>query len=183
MKLFITGGNGFLGYHVQQAFQKTNFEILAPKSSEVDVLNFDQLNQYVAYNKPDKILAMAAKCGGIEKNLNSPVEFIRDNTQMALNTYEVARIHNIKYVCSLGSVCAYGNLSPIPFEEKNLWEGGMPQKTNNFYSQAKRTLMLLGDAYRLDYGIEGCHLIPVNMFGIKDSFDDQKSHVIPALIK
>jgi GDP-L-fucose synthase len=125
---------------------------------------------------------MAAICGGIVKNSHIPADFLRDNTQLALNIYEAARQYSITNIYSLGSVCMYPLHCPTPFKEDDIWNGAA-EPTNFPYGQAKRTLMMLGDTYRAQYGFTGAHLIPVNMYGTHDSFDDQKSHVIPALIK
>src|ERR1700690_661114 len=139
MRILITGGNGFWGQHIQKAMKNADINYLAPKSSELNVLDFEQFSQYIKDNKPTCVLASAAKCGGILANQNSPADFLRDNTQMALNTYEVARKFNITRIYSLGSVCAYGNFCPSPFKEDDLWLGNAPQKTNRPYGQSKRT--------------------------------------------
>ena len=181
--ILITGGNGFLGHHIRQEFDRQHIQYFAPKSKTLDLLDFDDLCSYLSYYKPTAILHMAAVCAGIVGNKAEPATFLFKNTQMALNIYEAARLNNITNIYSLGSVCSYGDKSPLPFCEDTLWEGGAPQKTNLGYSQAKRTLMLLEQTYREQYGFTGAHLIPVNLFGTHDSFEYQKSHVVPALIK
>jgi len=182
MTTLITGGGGFLGKHVQQEMKRLNLQYLAPRSTELDILNFEQLCSYLKHYKPSSVLHMAALCGGIVKNSHVPADFLRDNTQMALNIYEAARLSEVKNIYSLGSVCMYPLHCPTPFKEDDIWNGAA-EPTNFPYGQAKRTLMMLGDTYRAQYGFTGAHLIPVNMYGTHDSFDDQKSHVIPALIK
>lgn len=180
--ILITGGNGFLGHHVLQSMDAANISYLAPKSSELNLLNFDKLSEYLVHHKPSAILHMAALCGGIFKNSNSPADFLRDNTQMALNIFEAARQNNITRIYSLGSVCMYPLHCPTPFKEDDIWNGSA-EPTNFPYGQSKRTLLMLGQTYRAQYGFTGAHLIPVNLYGSYDSFDDSKSHVIPALIK
>jgi GDP-L-fucose synthase len=181
--LLITGGNGFLGTHVKQAFKNADsHRILTPRSSELNLLDYHITSSYLRVYKPNTILHMAAICGGIVKNSHVPADFLRDNTQMALNIYEAARQNNITNIYSLGSVCMYPLHCPTPFKEDDIWQGAA-EPTNFPYGQAKRTLMMLGQTYRQQYGFTGAHLIPVNMYGIYDSFNDQKSHVIPALIK
>lgn len=181
MKILVTGGTGFLGKHVVPKLREQN-EVWAPSSRELDMLDFSKFEDKVRAYQPDAILHMAAKCAGILGNRINPADFLRDNTQMALNVYEAARIHNIKKVYSLGSVCAYPKFCPAPFKEDDIWNG--PAEETNFpYGQAKRTLMMLGQTYRQQYGLEGAHLIPVNMYGEYDSFDLTYSHVIPALIR
>lgn len=179
-KVLITGANGFLGKHIQERY-KFN-ALLTPTSAQVNLLDFNHLSNYIFYHKPTHILHMAAVCAGILGNKNSPADFIRDNTQMGLNIYEAARLGKIKYVYSLGSICSYPKYCPIPFSEDDIWNGA-PEETNFPYGQAKRTLLMLSQTYREQYGIKGAHLIPVNLLGPGDHFDPINSHVIPALIK
>lgn len=184
MKILVTGGSGFLGHHVIPTLKHFDCAntICAPSSKELNILDRDQCSNVVNQFKPDIILHMAAKCGGILANKNSPAEFLRDNTQMALNVYEMAREGNVQKVYALGSVCAYPKFCPIPFKEDDIWNGAA-EETNFPYGQAKRTLLMLSQTYRQQYGIGGAHLIPVNMYGEYDNFDPTNSHVIPALIR
>lgn len=183
-QILITGGGGFLGKNLQRYIKKHKlnkiYNFLFPSSKEFNCLDLTNMHQYVE-SKIDVIVHMAAKCGGILANKNSPADFIRDNTQMALNIYEFARHQEVKTVYSLGSVCSYPLNCPIPFKEKDLWNGAA-EPTNFPYGQSKRTLLMLGQTYREQYGIGGAHLIPANMMGEFDNFDLTTSHVIPALI-
>jgi len=182
MKILVTGGNGFLGNHVVPKLEAKNYKVWSPSSKELNILDFGKLEDSVMHYQPDVILHMAAKCAGILGNRINPADFLRDNTQMALNIYEAARLHKIKKVYSLGSVCAYPKYCPTPFREDDIWNG--PAEETNFpYGQSKRTLMMLGQTYRQQYNMGGAHLIPVNMYGEHDSFDPTYSHVIPALIR
>jgi GDP-L-fucose synthase len=180
--LLITGGGGFLGKHILKEFDSQGVKYLAPRSSELNILNFDALYNYLSFHKPTTILHAAALCGGIVKNSHLPADFLRENTQMALNIYESARLSGATNIYQLGSVCMYPQHCPVPFKEEDMWNG-MPEPTNAPYGEAKRLLMIMGQAYRAQYGFTGASLIPVNMYGPFDSFDDEKSHVIPSLIK
>ena len=190
-RIVITGAgkNGFLGYHVKKAFapykassaSDTTRHYIMPVGSEYDLIKQEGADRLFSNLQPDILIHMAAVCGGILANKNSPADFLRDNTQMGLNIYESARKFGCKYVYTLGSVCGYGKYCPTPFHEDTLFDG-FPEETNSGYGQAKRTLLMLGQTYRQQYGTKGAHLIPVNMFGPKDHFDLINSHVIPALI-
>jgi GDP-L-fucose synthase len=190
-RIFITGGNSFLGHHILPMLDAGGIEYWAPNSKELDILtpqNFGNecdhgpdiwwaLRRY----QPTAILHLAAKCGGLGANKNSPADFLRDNTQMALNVYEAARQANVSYVYPLGSICMYPKYCPVPFKEDDIWNG-QSEETNSPYGQSKRTLLMLSQTYRAQYGIKGACLIPVNMYGAYDHFDLVNSHVIPALI-
>jgi len=182
MKVLVTGGTGFLGQHLRGAFMPHTGDVsMLYLGRNCDLTNRDQACATIEAFKPDVIIHAAAKCGGILANKNRPADFLRDNTQMALNIYEIARVTNIKWVYSLGSVCAYPKYCQVPFKEDTIWDG--PAEETNFpYGQAKRTLLMLGQTYRAQYGIAGAHLIPVNLYGEHDHFDLNNSHVIPALI-
>lgn len=182
MTILVTGAGGFLGKHVLKEMSNHQLQYLAPRSSELNLLDYQQTCSYLQKHRPKTILHMAAICGGIVKNSHIPADFLRENTLMAINVYEGARQNKITNIYSLGSVCMYPLNCPAPFKEADIWNGAA-EPTNFPYGQAKRTLMMLGQTYRAQYGFTGAHLIPVNMMGVGDSFDDEKSHVIPALIK
>lgn len=165
-KILITGGSGFLGKHVIKKLNEASHDgatIIAPSSKDLDLLNGESANNFILDLKPDTILHMAAKCGGILANKNSPADYLRDNTQMGLNIYESARRLKSR-IYSLGSVCMYGMNCPAPFKEEDIWLE-YPEPTNAPYGQAKRTLMMLHQTYKAQYALNGAFLIPVNMYG------------------
>lgn len=188
MKILVTGGSGFLGKHVVKELNKDialHSTVWAPSSKELNVLDVDSIYDIVQY-EPDVILHMAAICGGILANKNSPADFIHKNLDMSSNVFCAAKAikrtgHNVS-IFTLGSVCAYPKFCPVPFKEDDLWNG-YPEETNAPYGVAKRVQLMLGQTYRQQYGIGGAHLIPVNMYGEHDHFDPVNSHVIPALIR
>lgn len=185
MKILITGGTGFLGKHVCKKLQEMKIPICVPSSKMLDLHNRDAIISRLRatnFGKNDVILHMAAVCGGILANKNSPADFLHKNVDMASNIFHAAREIGCRRIYTLGSVCAYPKYCPTPFKEDDLWNG-YPEETNAPYGMAKRLQLLLGQTYREQYGIGGAHLIPVNLYGEYDHFDLINSHVIPALIR
>ena len=182
MKILITGGTGFLGKHVQKAFKSSGHETWFPSSKDLDLLDRNSSTAAIELIRPDVILHMAAVCGGILANKNSPADFLHKNIDMASNVFHAAQKCGCTTIYTLGSVCAYPKYCPVPFVEDNIWNG-YPEETNAPYGLAKRTLMMLGQTYRQQHGFKGAHLIPVNLYGEYDHFDLTNSHVIPALIR
>jgi len=182
MKVLITGAHGFLGRHVVHKFIEQDLNILTPRSSELNLLDVSQVLSYIKKHRPNVILHMAAICGGILANKNSPADFIHLNTKMTSNIFDAVQKYNTEYVYTLGSVCSYPKHCSIPFKEDDIWNG-YPEETNAPYGIAKRLQMSMQQAYRAQYNTKGAHLIPVNMFGESDHFDLINSHVIPALIR
>lgn len=184
--LLITGGSGMLGQNIQYLLNKMNmpeYQILTPSSSELNLLNEDNTQQYLYENKPNVILHLAAVCGGILANSKRPADFIADNLIMGINIYKnCQKFGKTEKVYCLGSVCSYPLNCPVPFKEDDLFNG-FQEITNAPYGESKRALLLMSQAYRQQYNLGGAFFIPVNMFGFKDAFDESKSHVIPALIK
>lgn len=182
MKILVTGGTGFLGKHIQHAFSGTSHETWFPSSKDLDLLDPHGTQETLAYIQPDVILHMAALCGGILANKNSPADFLHKNMDMASNIFHAAHTIGCKTIYTLGSVCAYPKFCPVPFKEDDLWNG-YPEETNAPYGISKRLLLMMGQTYRQQYKFQGAHLIPVNLYGEYDHFDPVNSHVIPALIR
>lgn len=181
MRILVTGGTGFLGKHVSAELNKSNNDIFTPSSKDLDLTNRRKTELYINDLKPDAILHMAALCGGILANKNSPADFLHKNVDMGSNIYYAAMQVGCKKIYSLGSVCGYPKYCPTPFQEDNLWNG-YPEETNAPYGMSKRLLLMMHQTYRAQYGFKGAHLIPVNLYGEYDHFDLVNSHVIPALI-
>lgn len=184
MKILVTGGNGFVGQHLVPLLESKGHEVFAPSSSELDLLKEPLVNisRCLRNNRIDAIVHLAATVGGIGINKDNPGRFLYENVQMGINVLESARLSSVNKVVNIGTVCAYPKHTPVPFKEENIWQG-YPEETNAPYGIAKKTVMEMGIGYAKQYGMDITNLIPVNMVGECDNFDEYSSHVIPALIK
>ena len=142
----------------------------------------DAVKQLYSDAKPDIVIHLAAKVGGIGANRENPGKFFYDNLMMGAQMMEVGRQADIEKFVALGTVCAYPKFTPVPFKEENLWNG-YPEETNAPYGLAKKMLLVQSQGYRQQYGFNSIFLLPVNLYGPGDNFDPNSSHVIPALIK
>jgi GDP-L-fucose synthase len=181
--VLVTGGGGFLGQHVLAKLRTAGCEkVIAPRKRDCDLREREQVARLLKDAEPDLIIHLAAVVGGIGANRLHPGEFFYDNAIMGIELIECARRLNIrKFVC-LGTICAYPKLAPLPFREEDLWNG-YPEETNAPYGLAKKMLLVQAQAYRQEYGFNCIYLLPVNLYGPKDNFDPQTSHVIPGLIR
>jgi len=184
MKVLITGSSGFLGRHVTSLLSYDH-ELVTPTRGELDLLDSDAvcyIEHLCFHRKVDAIVHLAATCGGIGINKDNPGKFIYENLQMGINVLEGARQANLKKVVLMGTVCMYPKFTPIPFKEEDIWNG-YPEETNAPYGIAKKSVLEMGRAYHKQYGLDVTSLVPVNMAGEHDHFDEYSSHVIPAMIK
>ncbi len=182
-RVMITGGAGFLGGYVTKGLQKRHCKnILVPKIEDYDLVNLDDIIRMYDDMKPDIVIHLAAVVGGIGANREHPGEFFYKNLMMGIQLIEQGRIRNIEKFVAIGTVCAYPKFTPVPFKEKDLWNG-YPEETNAPYGLAKKMLLIQSQAYRAEYGFNSIFLLPVNLYGPGDNFDPATSHVIPALIK
>ena len=182
-KIVVTGGNGFLGTSVVEALKAHGAtQILAPRKIQYDLTEPTDVKRLYQDLKPEVVVHLAAVVGGIGANRENPGRFFYENAVMGIHLIEEARNYGVKKIVVAGTVCAYPKFCPVPFSEENLWEG-YPEETNAPYGLAKKMLLVQLQAYRQQYGLNGVYLLPVNLYGPRDNFDLQSSHVIPALIR
>ena len=182
-RILVTGGAGFLGSFVVEKLQARGCrEIFVPRSKDYDLIEMEAVKRLYRDAKPDIVIHLAARVGGIGANRANPGKFFYDNLMMGLQMMEVGRQLGIEKFVAIGTVCAYPKFTPVPFREDNLWNG-YPEETNAPYGLAKKMLLVQGQAYRQQYGFNAIYLLPVNLYGPGDNFDLETSHVIPALIR
>jgi GDP-L-fucose synthase len=182
-RVTVSGGNGFLGSFVVEKLRASGCkDICSPRSRDYDLREKSQAERLFCDAKPDVFIHLAAVVGGIGANRSNPGKFFYDNAAMGINSIEAARVAGIeKFVCA-GTICSYPKFTPVPFREDDLWNG-YPEETNAPYGLAKKMLLVQLQAYRQQYGMNGIYLTPVNLYGPRDNFDLESSHVIPALIR
>ena len=182
-QILITGGAGFLGsYIVKQLAERgvVKDQLYVPRSKDLDLRIWE--NCVKAVKGRDIVIHLAAKVGGIGFNQNYPGELFYDNAIMGIQLIEAARQEGVEKCVILGTVCAYPKFTTVPFSEDKLWNG-YPEETNAPYGLAKKMLLVQSQAYRQQYGFNSIYLLPVNLYGPRDNFNPDSSHVIPALIK
>jgi len=183
-KTLVTGGAGFLGSFLVEKLVKERGvkpgNIRVPRSKEMDLRKWG--NCVKAVRGMDIVIHLAAKVGGIGFNKKYPATLFYDNAIMGIQLMEAARQEGVQKFVAVGTVCAYPKYTPVPFREEDLWNG-YPEETNAPYGIAKKILLVQAQAYRQQYGFDAIYLLPVNLYGPRDNFDPERSHVIPALIK
>lgn len=183
MNVLCTGSNGFMGHHLMAKLQAKGYEPLGVRSEAYDLRKVDVVEHlFNSAGKIDVLFHLAATVGGIGANQLHPGKFFYDNMMMGMNIIHASRQHNVGKIVMVGSTCSYPKFAPIPFGEHSLFDG-YPEETNAPYGIAKRSLLVMLQAYQQEYGLRFAYLIPTNCYGPGDKFDDNTSHVIPALIK
>jgi len=182
-RVVVTGGSGFLGSFVVARLHAAGAkEVVVPRSRDYDLREKSQAERLYRDARPDVFIHLAAVVGGIGANRANPGRFFYDNAAMGLHAIEAGRVAGLeKFVC-VGTICSYPKFTPIPFREADFWNG-YPEETNAPYGLAKKMLLVQLQSYRQQYGMNGIYLIPVNLYGPRDNFDLETSHVIPALIR
>jgi GDP-L-fucose synthase len=182
-RICVTGGAGFLGSFVLEALkQRGATEIFVPHIEEYDLVNPQDIQHVLDLSRPDIIIHLAALAGGIGANRARPADFFYINLMMGVQLMHEAWLRKVSKFVAIGTVCAYPKFTPVPFKEENLWEG-YPEETNAPYGLAKKMLLVQAQTYREQYGFNAIYLLPVNLYGPRDNFNLQTSHVIPALVR
>lgn len=182
-RVVVTGGGGFLGSFVVEKLQQRGCtKVFVPRSRDYDLRDREAVIRLYQEAQPDMVIHLAAVVGGIGANRAHPGRFFYDNAIMGLHLIEEGRRFGVKKFVCIGTVCSYPKYTPVPFKEEELWNG-YPEETNAPYGLAKKMLLVQLQAYRQEYGFNGIFLIPVNLYGPRDNFDLETSHVIPAIIR
>ncbi|NOT60460.1 MAG: GDP-L-fucose synthase [Acidobacteria bacterium] len=182
-QVVVTGGAGFLGSYVVEKLRARGCKnIIVPRKADYDLVQIEAVRKLYADAQPDLVIHLAAIVGGIGANRINPGRYFYDNLMMGTQLIEEARLHGVKKFVATGTICAYPKFTPVPFKEDDIWNG-YPEETNAPYGLAKKMMLAQSQAYREQYGFNSIFLLPVNLYGPRDNFDLESSHVIPALIR
>ncbi len=182
MHVLVTGGGGFLGSHLVERLESEGHEVVVPRRAETDLTDMTATGRLFEETKPELVFHLAAEVGGIGANRANPGRYWYANLMMGAHVLEQARLHDTPKLVIAGTICAYPKFAPVPFREDDLWDG-YPEETNAPYGVAKKAILVGAQSYRAQYGTNAIYLLPVNLYGPRDNFDLETSHVIPALIR
>lgn len=182
-RIIITGGEGFLGRHLIKKLEDRGYlHLYVADLPEYDLVHLADIQRMYDRSKPDIVIHLAAKVGGIGFNQENPAALFYENLMMGTQLLHEGYLRKIEKFVAIGTICAYPKFTPVPFKEEDLWNG-YPEETNAPYGLAKKMMLVQSQSYRTQYGFNSIFLLPVNLYGPGDNFDPLSSHVIPALIK
>ena len=182
-RITITGGKGFLGSHLITKMREKGYRNIAVADlPEYNLVQIEDVRRLYDETKPDVVIHLAAKVGGIGFNQENPASLFYENAMMGIQLFHEAYLRHIDKFVALGTICAYPKFTPVPFKEEDVWNG-YPEETNAPYGLAKKMMLVQSQAYRQQYGFNSIFLLPVNLYGPGDNFSFKSSHVIPALIR
>jgi GDP-L-fucose synthase len=182
MRILVTGGGGFLGSHLVERLDADGHELFVPRKVDYDLTSRDDAERLFRDARPDRVFHVAGEVGGIGANRVSPGRFWYANLMMGAHMLELSREQGVEKLVIVGTVCAYPKFASVPFREDELWDG-YPEETNAPYGVAKKSILVGAQAYREQYGLNSIFLLPANLYGPRDNFDLETSHVIPDLIR
>jgi len=181
-RVMVTGGKGFLGKNIVRKLVDKKADLFVADTDRYDLRRLEDIRRALTDSKPQVVIHLAARVGGIGANREHPAEFFYDNLMMSVPLLHESWASGVEKFVAVGTICAYPKFTPVPFKEDDLWNG-YPEETNAPYGLAKKMLLVQGQAYRQQYGFNAIYLLPVNLYGPGDNFDPQSSHVIPAIIR
>ena len=182
MRTLVTGGGGFLGSHLVERLEADGHDVVVARRADYDLTSMEDAERLFGDARAELVFHLAAEVGGIGANRANPGRYWYANLMMGAHVLEQARLHGTRKLVVAGTICAYPKHAPVPFREDDLWNG-YPEETNAPYGVAKKALLVGAQAYREQYGLDAITLLPVNLYGPRDNFDLETSHVIPALIR
>ena len=182
MRTLVTGGGGFLGSHLVQRLERDAHDVVVARSADYDLTSMQDAARMFEDANAELVFHLAAEVGGIGANRANPGRYWYANLIMGAHVLEQARLHETPKLVIVGTVCSYPKFAPVPFSEDDLWDG-YPEETNAPYGIAKKAVLVGAQAYRDQYGLNSIFLVPTNLYGPRDNFDLETSHVIPAMIR